>query len=52
MLRADPSYPTVALFHVSLTHAEKKSETACSRVTDELDAVWAPYVVRAPESEL
>ena len=29
MLRADPSHPTVALFH------EKKSETACSRVTNE-----------------
>ena len=34
MLRADPSYPTVALFHVSL-YAEKNSETACSRVADE-----------------
>ena len=27
-------YPTVALFHVSLT-LRKKSETACSRVTDD-----------------
>ena len=34
MLRADPSYPTVALFHVSLTR-RKISETACSRVADE-----------------
>jgi len=27
-------YPTVALFHVSLT-LKKKSETACSRVSDD-----------------
>ena len=27
-------YPTVALFHVR-AHAEKNSETACSRVADE-----------------
>ena len=33
-LQAGPSYPTVALFHVSLT-LRKKSETACSRVTDD-----------------
>ena len=33
MLRADPSYATVAL--PRLAHAEKNSETACSRVTDE-----------------